>query len=889
MKEKKKSFILKLLSGVGIFLLIIILIFFTLYLVYFFTRVDERNYISKDYLAYIKVDSISKLYNNLIELRALDIILSDKQYLDLYKVLLEFKNSPIAKNKFLSSFVDMKVNIIITNSLYTSILLDMGFKSLLLKFSGMASYILKNNEDLLLKEFKTDSYKYYKLTIVKSNIDIYYSFKNNLLFLGLSEESIKDFYKTKESKNSIIDDINFYYVKSQVKKDGIAEIFVNSDALFDSFLKNNSQLKKVIDKFTLDPVSALSLNISNSEISLSTFTKSSTKDELVRNFLNNKPREIGITKYLPINTNFYLAINFNSFEEFYKLFLYFQEGKFDKTIENINNASKMLLNLSINELIFDWIGEEIGIWWSEGVDSPGIFIKIKDKEKLNRVFEKLTDSIFMEESTELQYKDVKLKKIVFPSFLNQIISLFIKDFDTPFFVIENDYIFFSMDIEPLSNLIMKYREDNTILFDKDFRSATSKISKTANIFAYFNMGYSIPKILQTKGILQDLFQLYEKGVMSINISNNSLKIDFSANGVNVKKARIFSGYPIKIEEEINSDLIVKDIVGSKLPELIYTTKNKRLYVTDFKNTTIEGFPVKISDNSNKLVIWEKSIVVYNDSGIIDKFDFNGNQISPFPIESNIKNSFNPVIYSNNLLLYSKDDKKIAFVNENGEINLFNYEFKSPLLSPPVFYNESMFLYPKSFSGTILGLDKNGNDIKGWPQEAGGIGVGSPVIANFGSEKVIIFITQSGSLKVWNMNGILKEELNLKFEGVFYTQPVVGDITKDKGEEIVLLNKDGVVTIVSSSGNIILEKKIKDADGKDRKLLLFNVTGDKYMEIFIYDEKNSIIALDSKLDFLPGFPVKGSNKPYFFDINNDGEYEMIAGSFDNNIYIYSIPK
>ncbi len=295
MSEKKKiSIFIKIIF---IFLVILILFFVSLYLFYIITREDERKYISTNYFVYIKVDSISKLYNNIIDLRALDVLLVSKEYKDLYKVLLEFKNSSISKNRLLSKMLDMKVNIILDHRYNPSILLNMGFKSIFFKLSGIASKIFQNNEEFNLKEFKKSDYKYYKLTLVKSNITIYYSIKGNLLFLGLNEESIDNFYSVSKSTTKIIDDPDFFYIKSQVRKDGIAEIFVNTEVLFDSFLKNNQYLKNIIEKFTLYRSSALSLNISNSEIFLSTFTKSSTEDPLIKNFITQKPPESGITKY----------------------------------------------------------------------------------------------------------------------------------------------------------------------------------------------------------------------------------------------------------------------------------------------------------------------------------------------------------------------------------------------------------------------------------------------------------------------------------------------------------------------------------------------------------------------------------------------------------------
>jgi WD40 repeat protein len=225
-------------------------------------------------------------------------------------------------------------------------------------------------------------------------------------------------------------------------------------------------------------------------------------------------------------------------------------------------------------------------------------------------------------------------------------------------------------------------------------------------------------------------------------------------------------------------------------------------------------------------------------------------------------------------------------------NEFKFEFKSPLLSPPKIFNDFFVFYPKSFGGTIYLTDNEGKIRSGWENnDAGGIGYGTPAVSDINDDGLeeIIFISQSGNLNIWSVEGKMLDKFPLKLENVFYVQPETGALGLNGKKTIVCLGKDGTLYLLSPDGHMELEKRIKDADSKDRKLMLFDVNKDGLEEIIIYGATNNLMCLDNKGNQLPGFPVKGSFKPDFSDFDSDGNYEMVTASYDNNIYVYSIPR
>jgi hypothetical protein len=903
MSETKKIEVKLFLKIILIIPAVIILIGLSLFGYYYFTKESVDRYITKNYTCYVKINSLSLVYNNLIELKAADVILSQGSLKNIYKILLDIRNSKLATNRIISSLLNMKANLIINKDYSSSLLIDIGFKSMLLRVSNLnPEFVIKllGTQDVFsIRSIKHDKYNILEFNLKKSGQVFYVSINKNLLFIGLKQSDIESIYNTKKSGESISNDPSFYSIKNQVSSGSMANIYFNTGDMINSFTSNLTGLQHIFSKLKFNDNSAVSLNISNENISLNTFTRCSSEDDKLNKFLSKSPSRTDIITYLPPETSLCASINFDSFEELYKLLLYIEEGKFDKTITNIDNASKLVFKIGIDELLFSWIGREIGTFYANDVNNPVIFIKIKDRKKLDFAFDAIFASILADQDKALVYDDVELKKIKFPDFIRSVISSFTSKYiDAPYYKILDDYIFFCMDPVSLANMVRK-KEHNVVLYkDATYQKISSKVDANSNIFLYFNSSERLPLIFNSNPMLASIIKLYEKGVMTINLNQSTLKIDLNAAGINVKKITTYPGFPKKIDQTITSNIICKNITGTGVNELVFTTNDNKLNALDINMNNINNFPAKFNNNNEFDPIVEdvdsdgmKEIYIFTDNGDLYKFDAFGNIIEGYPFNTECKSSFNPVRLNKMLLLYSKTKNRLVAFDKDKNSQTLNFEFKNNLIYPPTVFDDIIAFYPKNITGTIYVTNTSGDLLSGWPKEASGVGYGSPVIADIKQYGInnIIFLTQSGKLNVWKFDGNTEANFPLQLDGVYYCQPVAGNIIKSGNNEIAALNKDGQVTIINSDGSIAMKKQIKDADSKDRQIMLFDINSDGLQEILLYAGKDSIIALDGKLNIIPGFPVKGITKPGFTDFNSDGDIEMVTSSLDNNIWIYSIPR
>jgi hypothetical protein len=894
-KKKSKGKFLKLLL---VILAVLLIITTVSYIYYRISYQDASRYIPDDYLGLIKIESISAAYNNLIDLRAAELFLAEKEIQKVHKALLDFRSRDISKSRLLTSILDMQVELVLTNDIKPVLIIDMGFKSMLIRPFRFISTFLQKNENFFLEEELSDdgNYTIYKITIHQNGQVFYITIHNNLFFFSLDKVELNNLFAANELEQNLYGDASYYYLKKQIRRGGIAEIYFNTNKIAEPVRKKAPLVDSLLDRFALETNSAISMNISNEDLFLSTFTRSSTQDpEITSFFALANPDKLEIVEYLPDNTSLYSAVNFHSFKDFYRLFLYLQNGQYDNTIEKINSACEFAFKMSLDDILFSWVGSEIGACTTNVSGAPVLFLEIDDKAQFEYVLEKLTNNVLLSEESNISFEGVPLNKIVIPDFLKTIIDSFTRKstltIDTPYYVRIKDFVFFSMEPAPLANLVNKYNDEQTLVFDKMYRKIAADVEAKANVFLYFNMTETIPVFLQSNDMIPKILKLYEKGAMTINFKKSNLQLDLAAAGINIKKTRLYPGFPRPIDAKPTSRITLANVSGSRMPEFVFTTDNKRLFVTDTSCIELEGFPARLNDNSdhNPLIFdidndGIKEIVTITNKGFIHAIESDGLEEEPFPVESKISNTVQPVIFDQSMAVFDNSERALLFIN-GYKREVFPFQFSSLLLSSPSLYNDLFAFYPKSFSGSIYLTNSEGRVKNGWPAEAGGIGYGSPLITS----NLVAFITQSGSLSAWKHSSSLLTNFPVELEGVFYSQPAIGNVSQERGLEFVTISKDGTVSIISSNGELILQSEIISTSSKDFHISIEDVDGSALSEIFIYGGTNNIYAFDSTLTLLPGFPVIGSSEPSFYDLNNDGDIEMVTGSVEKKIYVYSIPQ
>jgi hypothetical protein len=881
--KKLVSFLIKFML---VFIIVIAVCAGGLFVYYVLTLQNAEEYVPDDFALYLKVDSVRQIYDNVLDLKAADVVFSTPQLRFIYNAVLEFKSNEFFKTELFRQLLDRSAYFLITKDFSPVIIFDPGLLSLGTRALPLLQ-LFYNFDRMNIKVITKGDITIYNYRPAPGQ-DFYFSLNNNLIFLSTKQQHIEKLYDIKKSGKNIKNNEELTALGSKLTQKGFIRLYLNTMDLIGGTLNNIPELRLVLQGVKLNPYSVLSFFISNDELHVNAYTDITVSDPTFGELLRYNAPVPGVLNYLPQNTNIFSCINFKTFKNMYQTALYLEGSQIGDVYKSVDDACRLIFGTSVDDLFFNWTGSEAGAITMAGSADPVVYLKIKDKSKLEYAFKKIDESLVLDTDRSLVLDEVRVGKIAFPGFIKMIVDAFVKGIETPYYIVIDDYVFFSMNPELLAKLSNDRRAGKLLIRDGKYETVAKNVSQDANVFMYYNFGASMPRFLGYGTLLTKLLRLYEKGIFAVKFTDTELNINIAAAGIAGGKTLPYPGFPKELEYAPTSDIICKNISGSGTPEIIYT--DERNYLVESELFGDSTYRAQVEDMSTPYITAGNDIMVFSRSGTIYKFDSQAKPLSPFPMATAFKNSFAPVPAGSSLILYSQSDKALFLISPQGETEKITPALEHDILSPPAYLDGLLAYYPKSFESKVWLSDLKGNVQSGWPQEAGGISFCSPVLFRDEAGRVLVaFLTQAGELDLWDATGKSVRGFPVQEGRVYYADPVPMAFGGTAAACLVTLSEDGTVSLIDLRGNTIKSKQVPEAANKNAKLTVFDFDRDGTAEIFIYGAGNIIVGLDAKLNILPGFPIPGSQRPGFADLNYDGKYEIIVGSFDKNLYVYTLDK
>ena len=112
----------------------------------------------------------------------------------------------------------------------------------------------------------------------------------------------------------------------------------------------------------------------------------------------------------------------------------------------------MLFSLSMEDILFSWTGKEMAIWGLENKKDPVFVMEIADEKKRQEIFNTVFKSIILKENTSLLLDGVRVPRIELPSFFNNLLKLFKINMIKPYYLVKDNFIYFSESAENLVNI-----------------------------------------------------------------------------------------------------------------------------------------------------------------------------------------------------------------------------------------------------------------------------------------------------------------------------------------------------------------------------------------------------------------------------------------------------
>ncbi len=389
------------------------------------------------------------------------------------------------------------------------------------QLKGGIKQILKNVDGYKVKERE---YKGETITEMSDNTDpsyvIYLTISDNQLVVSFTGSLIE---KSIDEKNDNFWENNndFKKLSSKLYGEELFRMYFNYKKMNDfsmSFLTEESETINMLSNSLL--YLALNIDLRDELLSFNGYTSVDSVGSYVKALANIKPGKFKAWEIMPKQTAMYFSMGFSDFFDFYyNLTKQYENGNAQDMEDIKQNVSKIerLLDISLHDDFFSWIGEEIALIKLR----PGkrtreedvvIAIPAKDIDNAKAGLDKIMKKI--KRRTPLKFKPKEYKNFIIQSLeINGFFKLFLgkmfKGVEKPFFTYIENNVVFSNSLENLESVIDAYVVGNTLNKDAGFIDFKDEFSNKSNVLIF----------IKTPQIYQNLYY-YSNAVDRKSIKEN---------------------------------------------------------------------------------------------------------------------------------------------------------------------------------------------------------------------------------------------------------------------------------------------------------------------------------------------------------------------------------
>jgi len=889
-KPKKKSKFLKFIITLFCILAVIFIGWIALSLI---GRVNAASVIPDSASVRICITNPIRLLEDVLAHESLDEFSSVPALAETASVLASIKDNNILKNGLLRLAARGNLELALLPSDSDSDLLiavwDFGFFSPLLRMLPSITNFISNFiniPDLYYVQTGKNSRFEYRL----DDKTFYVGQYRNLLF-------ITDNARVFESRSTA----NSGHAKafSVIKPTDYDAALMLSNEFVSSLLANqDADIAAILKNIVFESKVEAGLSISPKKIEFHIAAPLSSNQADLSRLLGQRSRIPGMAERIPSNAQYATILSAGTLEELYQTALVFTTG-LDGALRTADSSSRLLLGLSLNDLLFSWSGNEFAAFGLEGRPHPIYMIQIADERRRQEVFDRAFKSIALNESVRLNLDGVRIPRIELPEFLQSLLRRWDIFIPSPYYTIYKDYFLVSESAEALLAALRSMQRNDVLPKTAVWRNIAGGKTVSSAFSLYYSLDLSVPFFLRNNTALSSFLSLYRQGLARMSFNKGLVEISLSLVPGSGGGINLVNGYPLDAGTRPSNR--ISGAGKGEESRIFYSSGNAAVSLKIADNSTAE-----LSGQGNHWIVPAAGVTVkgagtvfawvVTDRGRVTLVDGNMEALQGFPALTGLQLTSAPAAFMGKLYLCDEDGK-IHSIDENGKLSEWKTSFISPLRSPPSFLTISgrrgnsiyAAVYPKSFFGEIWLLDGEGNALPNWPasvsveddeDEGGGstgIGFGSPLLFANNNKVFAAFVNQTGHLFVYDEDAVLVPPFPITLNGVFFQQPVFD------GEFLWLVSSDGTFFRVNLEGEILYQNISGFSVKEEGYITLFDGDGDKTPEIYITGEGNALHAYTRNFRSLEGFPLPTWGRPFFVPAQGNRKAEIFGMGMDRRLY------
>ena len=885
---KVRPFFRKIIQLFKVFGIVVSTLFLVLLVWFVFSFLDTKKAVDvlpPGFTFLLHSESFYDSVSPLLDLEALDIVVSQDSFSAMRPLLFSLRSSSLLKNSIAKNMLSRKIDA--AAYVYPDenknekdrpgdffLAINLSHWSAFSRLSGFLSGFVKMPE---LKYIRSQ-FNYFEYTLETGSV--YIRPYKNLLLLSTSFDLLRESAYRAEKKEGFE---GFPSLVFEKEKDKI-QILSDTKRILSLIEADTLLLEKVKKIIPEHSFSEISFSITDAEIELKMElpVQKAIVDELKENdpvlrLISKKQSLPLLLSRLPDTSQYYTLYNAGSLEEAKDAFVSTLKNPaaFQSQWETADSMSRLLFSANLYDLLFSWTGKEAAVFGLEGKKDPVFALHIQDERQRKKIFESFLSSIIIQEGDSHIYDGVKIPSINIPTFIRSLLTAFNIDLPHPFYLVKDEFIFFSNSPENLLEIYKKQNRGETLLKNTVWNSLSPKENNNFVVGLYYDLEKTLPFFAQGDSILAQVLQLYSVGRGEVQVSDQRLVMSLHAKSGAKTKSRAIHGFPIDLDGKASSNLVL--IEKSKNPTLFWVEKNRTLFALDLKTLQKKNF--EFSENIHILAADAEAsfLWVLSTSGTVYKINSELETKAGFPVLTGEKIAA-PGISLGDSFLFPTEKNTVVFVSDEGALEEKTLDTMGNFVSSPAKTDRLAAFYAKSFLGDIFVFDEGSCLNAENPLRVESIGFGSPAILEKSRSVYIAFIGQAGDLYIWKDFSLL-EGFPKQIEAVFRENLIAF------ADAFFAIDESGIVYKIGLDGRLLAQRDI-GFTAKNANLSVHQYR-DKKNALFINPDASLLFAFDENLEELSFSPLSGMYVPVFVDLNGDKKNDMLVLSADNKINAWMV--
>ena len=507
-------------------------------------RQDPTSFLPDRYVAYLQVPSIRAVYDQWLNLEAADTVLARAELSSYHRVVTDARGLALTTSWALRTLLDVPADVMLLRDGRLLAAVDLGWRGMLTPLARIAGPLLGIKGFSFLDDAGLPLYRY-----TTGSTTIHAAFAANVAILSLDADVVKEALERRATRTGLDMKVSRELLgRMKLRSRTAVRVLADTQGLATGLLAGSAFGVRALKAVEIPEKSMLDVEITDQSLGVAAVsTIDVTLPELAA-ALERKPSPIGVLPLVPAGATLLTVCNIAPLADLYKIVAGFQGKDVEDIFAKADGGARSVVGAGIEELLFSWIGAEIGAFMLPDSREPVFFAAISDESAYRGAVDAITRSLVASKDSSLVLDGVRIDRLEIPWYVALILDTVGVDVPNPCFISRGGYFFLSLDAANLSAIAVAADRGENLAQTARYAAATRGMRSDSSLFVWYDAerssGASLPFFLRGTGILADLLRLYASGAASVRLGADELRIELGAQRGGLGGARLLSGFPL---------------------------------------------------------------------------------------------------------------------------------------------------------------------------------------------------------------------------------------------------------------------------------------------------------------------------------------------------------